>query len=139
ESRFQLVDDIDTPTVLASIGYESDTNLVIRNSVDEATVTLAARDTASADQNLLVGDPDGALTLYFAGSAIARTATAGTALEIDRGTGFEAVATTTDLDGITASNIDSEAATDGWVLTADGAGNAAWEPLPPDSLPSDPG
>lgn len=31
---------------------------------------------------------------------------------------------------ITADNIDSESATDGWVLTADGLGGAAWEVAP---------
>ena len=30
-------------------------------------------------------------------------------------------------DGVIASSIDSQSATDGWVLTADGAGNSAWE------------
>lgn len=31
------------------------------------------------------------------------------------------------LETVTASDVDAEASTDGWVLTSDGAGNAAWE------------
>ena len=40
----------------------------------------------------------------------------------------------TSLNGVTAANVDAEASLDGYVLTSDGAGNAAWEATAPTGL-----
>lgn len=89
--------------------------------------------TNTGDQTItLTGDVTGSGTGSFAATIANKTGTdtgivtgtAGTSGQIGQ---WNEDGDLVGVDAVTASQVDSESATDGYVLTADGSGNAAWE------------
>ena len=63
-------------------GYlkSTSTGVNLRNLVHGAVVSLSAEDTVGTNQNILVGDPDGAATIYYNGTAAITTSSDGALL-----------------------------------------------------------
>jgi hypothetical protein len=67
-------------SVRGRIGHISNDIFYVRNQIDSGNVIISAADSASAEHNILHGDPDGAATLYYDGVAQLATATDGAEL-----------------------------------------------------------
>jgi len=57
-------------TLLGSIGYPTSAHLVIRNNNHGGQVQLDAEDAGGFRQSMLIGDPDGSVDLYNAGTRV---------------------------------------------------------------------
>lgn len=116
-----------TFTTTPSIGDEVS---VVYRTETSSLVALPLKDSAG---NNVLSETAGEVSLSLSGDLdVTGELTLGTALAVaEGGTGVTA------LSSLDAADLGSGAATDGYVLTADGAGNAAWEAASGVSLPID--
>ena len=87
-------------TVRGIVGHVSSTTLIIRSTIHGAQVALQGEDAGGVNRNILVGDPDTDVGMYYAGTEVARTVTAASGgFQVNNtstGGGFERVLTTSD-------------------------------------------
>lgn len=124
DAYIELYQD-DLSTRNGYIGFTT-SGVEIRNEVHGATVSLQSEDNGGTNRNLLVADPDGAATAYYAGTAALATADVasnGTGATVTDGggtarpVGFNITPITT-----VASGTDLRIANSGHLLRATGAG-----------------
>jgi hypothetical protein len=96
---------------LCEIGYQSTDDFIIKNKAHSGLVVLKGEDAGGVVRNLLVGNPDGASTIYHAGTAVAATLTTGLSVSeltstVATGTAPLTVASTTVVANLNADLLD---------------------------------